>query len=153
MGILALLSPIGKLLGDWRAIVTIIIAIILIVCGLKVQHTYKELKNTKATLETTLTINKTLNDEIAKAKKVNDENELIIKQIQADKKLSSTTVAQLAKNLADSSKSFNELNKSIEDFKYISDSKDPAEVQIQQKVPDVILSTIDKIQKLRGDTK
>jgi hypothetical protein len=77
MGILALLSPIGKLLGDWRAIVTIIIAIILIVCGLKVQHTYKELKNTKATLETTLTINKTLNDEIAKAKKVNDENELI----------------------------------------------------------------------------
>ena len=139
----AIWKSIKTLFSSWKAIVALLLVIALALAFFKIRSVYSELEATKTSLKTAVEVNVHLNSEIDEAKRANQQNEVIILQLQSDKKLTLASVRALADKLKISSKDFSDLKSTI-------DARKPED---STPVPSVIADTIDQIQKFRGAAK
>ena len=127
-----------NILSNWKLLVAIIVLAFSFYGYLKIKHVYKDLEQSKIQLVAAKETNEKMVGEIDKAKKINEENSIVIKQLQDDKETSRKAIENLKTKLTNSSKKYNDVKTNIE----------KSELQ-EMPTPEIINDTLLQLQKLR----
>ena len=129
----------SKILGDWKVLLLLIIAIVSGLIGWKIYDLEKSLKDANEIIQVEKKNNEVLRGNVTSLVSINQENQQKIEQLVKDKQLALESSKKLSESIAKTSKTFDELNAKLDSIK-----ADPT------KLSPFLIQAIDGIQQERG---
>jgi predicted phage tail protein len=116
-GFLFMKSLLGKILGDWKVLLLLVIIVVATLVGLKIRSLEKSLTAASEQIVFEKKNNEILRGNVSTLEAVNKENQLQVNQLLTDKKIALESTKKLAETVATTNKSLENLQDRIDQLK------------------------------------
>lgn len=110
-------SLLGKILGDWKVLLLLVIIVVATLVGLKIRSLEKSLTAASEQIVFEKKNNEILRGNVSTLEAVNKENQLQVNQLLTDKKIALESTKKLAETVATTNKSLENLQDRIDQLK------------------------------------